>query len=219
MSWKNQSDMNGFLIQICCLTIGPAFMAAGIYFCLQMIVNVFGAGNSRLRPQLYPRIFIPCDVLSLILQGAGGGLASVASQQGDFATLKIGDYIMIAGLAFQVFTILTFIALTIDFIIRTVQRRKTLGAVALDQDPILRRIRNSFMFKACLVALSVATIAILWRCTFRGAELSGGWTGSYHGEANFLLCLRGYDDLCGMPGLEYFPPQLVPEGDNGLSRK
>jgi hypothetical protein len=34
MSWQNQWDQNGFLIQIVCLTIAPAFMAGGIYLCL-----------------------------------------------------------------------------------------------------------------------------------------------------------------------------------------
>jgi hypothetical protein len=56
LSWQNQWEMNGFLIQICCLTIGPAFMAAGIYFCLRAIVNAFGPQNSRLNPAWYPRI-------------------------------------------------------------------------------------------------------------------------------------------------------------------
>lgn len=59
LSWQDQWSENGFLIQICCLTIGPAFMAAGVYFCLRNIVVAFGAENSRLRPELYPRIVSP----------------------------------------------------------------------------------------------------------------------------------------------------------------
>lgn len=56
LSWQDQWSENGFLIQICCLTIGPAFVAAGIYFCLRNIVVAFGAENSRINPALYPRI-------------------------------------------------------------------------------------------------------------------------------------------------------------------
>lgn len=56
MCWKNQWGEDGFLMQIICLTIGPAFLAAGIYFCLQRIVCIFGPENSRLKPELYPRI-------------------------------------------------------------------------------------------------------------------------------------------------------------------
>lgn len=59
MSWKNQWSENGFLIQICCLTIAPAFMAAGIYLCLRRIVYAFGPENSRIKPEMYTRIVRP----------------------------------------------------------------------------------------------------------------------------------------------------------------
>ena len=56
MGWDNRFDANGFLMQICCLTIGPAFMAAGIYLCLRRIVYAFGPGGSRIRPEAYTRV-------------------------------------------------------------------------------------------------------------------------------------------------------------------
>ncbi len=56
MSWQNQWEMNGFLIQIICLTIGPAFMSAGIYLCLRRIVYAFGPENSRIQPEWYTRL-------------------------------------------------------------------------------------------------------------------------------------------------------------------
>lgn len=55
-SWRNQWDENGFLMQICCLTIGPAFLAAGVYLCIRRIVLAFGPENSRIPPQYYTRI-------------------------------------------------------------------------------------------------------------------------------------------------------------------
>lgn len=57
----NQWDQTGFLMQIVCLTIAPAFMAGGIYFCLRRIVYAFGPENSRISPEGYTRIvsFIP----------------------------------------------------------------------------------------------------------------------------------------------------------------
>jgi hypothetical protein len=55
-SWKNPWSENAFLIQIVCLTIAPAFMAAGIYLCLRRIVYAFGPENSRIRPESYTRI-------------------------------------------------------------------------------------------------------------------------------------------------------------------
>lgn len=66
-------------MQIVCLTIALAFIAAGLYLTLSRIVITFGPENSPIKPPSYPRIFIPCDVVSLLLQAAGGGIASATS--------------------------------------------------------------------------------------------------------------------------------------------
>jgi hypothetical protein len=61
MSYNNQWSQNGFLIQIVCLTIAPAFMAAGLYLCLRRIVYTFGPENSRIKPETYTRLVrLPC---------------------------------------------------------------------------------------------------------------------------------------------------------------
>lgn len=71
-------------------------MAAGIYLCLSRIVSTFGVENSRIKPLLYPRIFVPCDIISLILQAAGGGVAGVKVNEDEDPSL--GNNIMLAGL-------------------------------------------------------------------------------------------------------------------------
>lgn len=55
-SYFNPWNLNAFLMQISCLTLGPAFMAAGVYLCLRRIVAVFGPENSRIPPEYYTRI-------------------------------------------------------------------------------------------------------------------------------------------------------------------
>ena len=62
-SWQNQWGQTGFLMQIVCLTIAPAFMAGGIYLCLRRIVYAFGPENSRISPEAYTRIvsFFSCS--------------------------------------------------------------------------------------------------------------------------------------------------------------
>ncbi|KAL3954675.1 hypothetical protein ACCO45_010238 [Purpureocillium lilacinum] len=177
MSWRNRWDENGFLMQICCLTIGPAFMAAGLYLCLRRIVTAFGPENSRIPPEYYTRIFIPCDVVSLVLQATGGGMAAVAFHGSRSATT--GTNIMIAGLSFQVFTLLCFIVASVDFALRTHRRQKQhqhqqheLDGNATHHDPRLVRMRQTLRFRLFLGALALATFCILWRSAFprRGAE-------------------------------------------------
>ena len=168
MLHKDPFSDPGFKVQIVLLTFAPAFLAAGIYLTLKHLVIVFGAGFSRLRPQRYTQIFITCDVLSLALQGAGGGLASSAGP-GDRGLLHAGNDLMIAGLASQVFTLLIFAVLAADYFIRA------LGSHSHELNPATESLRHSMKFKAFLVALVVAYTTILIRCVYRVAEMSGGW--------------------------------------------
>ncbi|KAH7176583.1 RTA1 like protein-domain-containing protein [Dactylonectria macrodidyma] len=219
MSSDNPWSENGFLVQICCLTIGPAFMAAGIYLCLRRIVSAFGPENSRIPPEYYTRIFIPCDVISLVLQALGGGMASVASHNNE--SPDTGSNIMIAGLAFQVITIFAFIVASADFAFRTVRRYRALGDSALDQRHEIARVRNSKLFKAFLGALSLAAICILWRSAFRVAELSDGWDSEIMGDQYMFVGFEGVLIVVAVVALNIFHPsfcmkELLELDDGGL---
>ncbi|EEH10300.1 parasitic phase-specific protein PSP-1 [Histoplasma capsulatum G186AR] len=173
LMYNNPWAQNPFMIQICCLTIAPAFLAAGIYFCLSRIVTTFGRENSRIPAAWYPRIFIPCDILALALQGAGGGIASSADYGTSLA--ETGTNLMIAGVVWQVAILAVFILLAVDFAIRTLRRMRSIGVEALD--PNHAALRSSFAFRSFLVALCLATLFIFIRCVYRIAELSDGWDG------------------------------------------
>ena len=61
ISWKNQWNQNAFLAQIVCITIGPAFLSAGMYLCLSRIVVIYGEENSRLPSKWYTRLVRTTD--------------------------------------------------------------------------------------------------------------------------------------------------------------
>ncbi|KAK8230495.1 sphingoid long-chain base transporter RSB1 [Phyllosticta capitalensis] len=205
MSYYNPFSEDGFLMQIVCLTIAPAFMAAGIYLCLSRIVSTFGAENSRLKPLSYPRIFIPCDIVSLLLQAAGGGIASGASHSDKDPSA--GNNIMLAGLAFQVFTLLIFIVLACDFGVRTYRRVQHLGATQA-LDPTHARLRSSWAFQGFLVALAFATLCIFTRSVYRVAELSEGWNGHLIETQSYFIGLEGAIVGAAMVALNAFHPGL-----------
>lgn len=115
MSWcslSSSSHADPLTRYICCLTIGPAFFAAAIYLCLGRIIVVYGEHTSRFRPRTYTITFIFCDFLSLLLQAAGGALASSANTQHD---LQIGIDVMLAGLGLQVASLSLFVAFCAEF--------------------------------------------------------------------------------------------------------
>ncbi|KAK2807800.1 hypothetical protein FQN50_005343 [Emmonsiellopsis sp. PD_5] len=178
-------DINGFLIQICCLTIAPAFYTAAIYFCIADIIRIFGEETSRFAPAQYARIFISCDLVSLILQGAGGGIASVATQDGKDGST--GTNIMIAGLAFQVFSLVVFITLVGEFVWR-VRRGMGVWGNGIEKGPVRIPRRRLWVFGSFF---SLAILCIFIRCAYRVAELSGGWKGELIREEGTFIGLEG----------------------------
>ena len=109
---------------ILCVTIGPAFLSAAIYLCLARVVVVSGEHVSRLRPRTYTITFMICDLVALLLQAAGGALASSL----DADTANMGLRIMMAGLSAHVISLALFIALCSDFAWRVWTHRDELDA-------------------------------------------------------------------------------------------
>ncbi|KAJ5810977.1 RTA1 domain protein [Penicillium robsamsonii] len=125
-------SFNAFLQYLICLTIAPAFICAGIYFCFGRVVIEYNGridasrerqrSPSRLQPGTYSKIFIACDVVCLILQSAGGAITSTAGMS-NTSLRDLGINIMIAGLACQVVSLAGFIGLAVDFAIRVRRQR------------------------------------------------------------------------------------------------
>ncbi len=200
ISWNNPFSTNGFLIQICCLTIAPAFFSAAIYFCLSDIVRHVSVEASRIKPWAYALIFIPCDFVSLVLQGAGGGLASVAAEQNRSA--RTGTHVMVAGLSFQVASMAFFILLASEYLLRVKRLDKKAGS-RFHGLPISRTRLSIFaMF------FSLAITCIFVRCIYRVIELSEGWEGTLiHNQTDFIVLegvmvvIAAYALHIGHPGI------------------
>jgi hypothetical protein len=166
MLWDDVFSQIGFQIQICCLIISPAFVTGGIYLTLKHIVLNFGEQWSRLRPNWYTWIFIACDIFSLVLQGAGGGIA--ASADGGSDMVDVGTNLMITGVVFQVVCLIFFGYLFAEYVFRTQRRRDQLSPEAIE-------LFHKGSFRLFMLALFVAYITIFARCVYRIPELTGGW--------------------------------------------
>jgi hypothetical protein len=197
MLYNDVFDDDGFTIQICCLIISPAFISAGIYLTLKHFVINFGEGWSRLRPVWYTRIFIAGDIFSLVLQGAGGGLASAADS--GSSTQDVGTDLMIAGVVFQVVLLAFFGYLLTEYVLRTYRRRDQLTAEAM----LLFRKTN---FRCFMGALVVAYVGIFVRCVYRIPELTGGWRSELmRNEVEFIV-LEGVMIVIAVGVLTVFHP-------------
>jgi hypothetical protein len=168
----------GFNLQICCLIIAPAFLSASIYVTLRNVVMTFGPQYSRLRPGWYTWMFMGADLLSLILQGAGGGLAASAEDQ---ETIDLGSNLMLAGIIWQVISLAIFAICAGDYFGRVYRNCRYLKQPEID-------VSESTGFKLSVGAISFAFLAILVRCIYRIPEMSGGWRNEVmQNETDFII--------------------------------
>ncbi|EOA88312.1 uncharacterized protein SETTUDRAFT_168669 [Exserohilum turcica Et28A] len=197
MLWNNPFDNAGFQMQICCLIIAPAFISAGIYLTLKHLVMTFGESWSRLRPAHYTYIFIAGDLLSLVLQGAGGGLAATA----DFGSEEqdAGTNVMIAGVVWQVFTLTIFGYLLVEYTVRTYKHRAEVPEEAM-------ALWQKRSFKGFVFAIALSFITIFARCVYRIPELAFGWRSELmRNELDFII-LEGAMIVTAVVALTLFHP-------------
>lgn len=158
-------------------------------------ITSFAPALSRFRnTSLLYWIFIPCDLVSLILQGAGGALSAMSS-----GLSHRGVNIALAGLSLQVITLLVFCGLYIDFLWRNY--RSGLREAGSDasrhhmeqhqEDDENRRVALGTRLKLFYGFEVLAVVAILARCAFRVQELSDGYSGPLVSREDLFIGLEG----------------------------
>lgn len=209
--YNNPFDNLGFQIQICCLIISPAFIAAGIYLSLKHIVISFGQEWSRLRPAWYTYIFIAGDILSLVLQGAGGGIAATADNGSSL--LDVGTNMMIAGVVFQVVILAIFAYFLAEYTLRTYRRRDQLSSESI-------ALLHKTSFRCFMFAIIVAYLGIFIRCVYRIPELTGGWRSELMRNETEFIVLEGVMIVLSVLVLTIFHPGLCfPALGNTIGKK
>ncbi|KAJ5971569.1 uncharacterized protein N7479_001487 [Penicillium vulpinum] len=177
-----------FKLQIVCLILAPTFVAAGVYLTLKHIIMSLGPEHSMLKPRLFTWIFIGCDIGSLLLQAAGGGVAAAAGKA-DFEMLKAGDNIIIAGIAFQIATMIVCAFFAAVFFWRVYKSGDGFtGEKNLDTGD------SAFVAKWMPFVIGTeifAYVTVLIRCIYRLPEMAGGWGNPLMQKENEFLLLDG----------------------------
>ncbi|OTA57469.1 RTA1-domain-containing protein [Hypoxylon sp. EC38] len=193
-TWSSECpyNRNAFLIQITTLIIGPVFFTAALYVLLGMFIEVLGRQYSLLSSRMYTIVFMTCDTISLIVQAAGGAMASMSSSSGDDP--KLGTNIMVAGVLFQLAAMSVFALLTLDFL-----RRSSKFGMPREYNIIL-------------IALFISLIAIFARSIFRAVELIEGWNGYLMMHEVYFIALDGaLMVLAVMIFLLFDPARTIPK--------
>lgn len=186
----NPWSESGFKLQICCLVLGPSFVAAAIYLTLKHFVLYCGPEHSLLKARLYPWVFIGCDFGSIVLQAVGGGMAAA----GGTTSKKLidgGNNLIVAGIAFQVVTMTVCGGLVLIYIWRYRKAKSALeshnekSTYHHDKDQGVVNLGKIKLFAAMVV---LAYVTVLIRCIYRLPEMAGGWGNALmRNETEFLL--------------------------------
>jgi hypothetical protein len=157
-------------------------------------------------------------VLSLVLQAAGGALAATSNAANGGG--NTGLNVMIAGLVFQVVSLLLFAGLAVDFAVSVwrgarsyaaLRRSNMPGQASGPAYPYLASARkvSPKRIKMFSGALAVATLAVFVRCVFRVAELKEGFNGHLANDEVTFMILEGPMIMVAGVALTVFHPGWV----------
>jgi len=183
----------------------------------------------------YLIIFLGADVISLIMQAVGGGMAASAdAAKGD--NMELGPNIMLAGIVFQLASMVFFVVIGSDFIYRVMadkpyafrmlsrtNSQDTLtndSNTAIEKGEDVKPKENLTRWWIFLIGgVGLSSLAIIIRGIYRTAELSQGWGGSIMDNQNLQNFLDGLPMVIAVAVFNFInPTHLLPkrEGWKGI---
>ncbi|KAK9452821.1 RTA1 like protein-domain-containing protein [Dipodascopsis uninucleata] len=108
------ADLSAYIVQTILILLGPVFYVMSIYMCLSRIVKITnGERHSIGRLKWLSKFFIVSDIITLIVQAAGGGI--IAANITDVARSETGRTIATAGMIIQLVSFILFFAAFVYF--------------------------------------------------------------------------------------------------------
>lgn len=129
-----------------------------------MTILTFGKQYALISPRLIVPFFVGVDLVSLITQAAGSGIAAIAEQADPPESTVTGAWIVVAGLFIQLFAYGVFNVVFIIFALRT------------RAEPPKHPLWNGRMRLFRLMAW-ISSLFVLLRSLFRVGEMLQGWLG------------------------------------------
>ncbi|KZP25058.1 RTA1 like protein [Athelia psychrophila] len=191
-----------FMIQISVTIIAPTPLVAANFIILGRIVHKLGARYSRLSPKWYTIIFCGFDIVSLVIQAIGGGVASSADTQSGSA---FGANIMLGGIASQTVFITIYVIFGAEFFWRFLNDRPVRGEAASHKLDGPRVIMDR-QLKTMILALSFNTFCLYVRAVYRLIELSDGWNGTVIATQIYFNVFDGAMVTLAIYTLNFFHP-------------
>jgi hypothetical protein len=175
-----------YIAQSLLLLLPPIFFAATIYMVLKKLILAEHAENySMMKVRYLTKIFVTFDVISLWVQGSGGGMQAIA---GDIS--KYGQWVVVVGLIIQLFAFGYYMIIAVRFQsrIRKASHDGTYTGRSHDIGAPLFDIKRLARAERILAALHITSVLIMIRSIYRLVEyIEGreGWLATH--EAPFYV--------------------------------
>ncbi|ROT42928.1 hypothetical protein SODALDRAFT_269840 [Sodiomyces alkalinus F11] len=218
----NPWSFEGLVINSMMLVLGPTLTAAAISVTFKHLVLWYGPEWSLIKPGLYPWVFVGTDFISIVIQGAGGGISAIANGMEDGRSLyDAGSAMLVAGVSFQVANMVLCGALMLVYVWRRKRAMKqktnagghggsskkwSLLAVLRGHETANRA---EHMAKVFIAGLTTAYVAIIIRCIYRIPEMSMGWANELMQNETLFLILDGAMILLAAMLLTVVHPALL----------
>ncbi|CCG82408.1 putative RTA1 domain protein [Taphrina deformans PYCC 5710] len=193
-----------FILMDMFVILSPLAFMAGLYITYGRLLSRFttttgGSGKgfrfSFIPASRYAKLFVACDVTSFLIQAAGAGL--IVSK--DAGTAATGKWILMAGLAFGLFSFSIFVACVVYASVRVRRAERAGTFVALGLAPNWRWV---------LLPVSVSALCILARTVYRMVEFADGYHGHIYSTEWYLYV---FDTtlmvICIAVWVPFFPAQ------------
>lgn len=199
-------------MQITTTILSPTFVLAANFIIVVHIIRKLGPQYSRLSPRLYTIVFCSCDVVALIVQSVGGAMASLAKNMTD---ADKGGHITLGGIAFQFTSIVVYMILTLEFLIRFY-----LNKPFYDSKGTLTQNRSSVDAKTMQMILGIclSSLSMFIRGIYRTIELTGGWSGSVISNQALFVGFDGSMIVFALVALNIFHPGRLMTDDFDLTK-
>ncbi|KAF8496744.1 RTA1-like protein [Russula emetica] len=210
-----------FIIQGVNLVIAPTPLLAANFILLGRIIRRLGPQYSRLTPRRYTIIFVSFDIISLLVQAMGAGIASGSTSSGSQTQAHLGSDIALGGTIFQLISIIVYCGLAAEFLVRYTHDRPVRRSAPMPGE-VLRGTTDKRLNRM-LQAMITMTIFILIRTIYRVVEFASGWNGKviatqwvFNVFDGTMIVLAMYTLNLFHPGNysrgEDYPPQTSSEG-------
>ncbi|KAH9209770.1 RTA1 like protein-domain-containing protein [Leptodontidium sp. 2 PMI_412] len=117
VSIKKQESIPPYAVSSSLIVLAPLFIAAGNYLLLtRLCTRVLPSSITHiyhLPLRNLTKIFVTSDIFTFLVQVSGSGIAASNNWEGDL--VKIGEDVLIAGLAVQVFSLIFFLTVLSQF--------------------------------------------------------------------------------------------------------